>query len=371
MSRARAMDLLQAVAATALVAALGCASSSEVDGSKHTRSGRPPPWVQGDHPRFPRSAYVTGVGSGTSLDAARNEARAEIARVFEARVEAVVADQATRIREAMSGGGASSAAFEKLVVSTSVVAQGDFQELQVAETWFDRATDTHYALAVLDKAKLRDRLRPELEGAAKRVSGHLSRADRAATSLERVRALVAALEASRERDAIESRARVVGSPRVENLASTAEIERELAEALDRVRFVVQAFEVDAATGAVRGGLPLFQTRLSQSLTDLGFPVVDMASGSGSVEPLWLTCRVSLQEIPRGLPNTYFYRWKAAYDVAESFPHGSVLLSTEASGGESFSTRELARERAIAKGSSQLARDVSQKISRYLREEAKH
>jgi hypothetical protein len=356
-----------------VVAVLACASSSGVGGGSRAGSDGRPQWVQGEHPRFPRSGYITGVGSGASLDAARNGARAEIARIFESRVEAVVADQATWTREATSEGGATSEVFEKLVVSTSVATKGDFQELRVPETWFDRKTDTHYALAVLDKAKLRARLRPELEGAAERVAGHLSRADRAATSLERVRAMVAALRASRERDAIASRARVVGSPRVENLASTAEIERELAEALDRVRFIVQVVEVDAATGAERGEIPLFQARLSQAITDMGFPVVDVdgVSGSSGAAPLWLAGRVSLQEVPRDLPNTCFVRWEAALDVVGRNPRGSVVLSAEATGGESFSTLELARKRAIAKGSSQLARDITRKISRYLREDLEH
>ena len=362
---ARAMGGLWGVSAVVAVAVLACTTHSGGG------SGGRPPWLQGEHPRFPRSGYVTGVGVGSSLEIARNNARGEIARVFEARIEALVADQTTRISKVTSRAKATSETLEKLVVSTSVASQGDFQETYVAETWFDRAAGTHYALAMLDKAKMRARLLPELQGAAGRVVGHLRRADRATTSLARVRALVAALRASNELDSIESRARVVGRPRIENLASTTEIERELARALDGIRFIVQAVEVDPATGVERGDLPLFQTRLAESITDLGFGVVDVDSGSGSAAPMWLACRVSLQEIPRNLPNTHFYRWEAAYQVAGRPPSGPVLLAMEASGGESFSTPELARKRAIAKGSSELAQDVTRKVSRYLMESSEH
>jgi len=371
MPMVRAGGAFQLATAAAVVAVLACASGSGVGGADRTRGGGRPQWVESEDPRFPRNGYVTGVGSGSSRDTARSDARAEIARVFEARVEAVVADQATRISETVSGGRATSRVFEQLIVSTSVVTAGDFRELQVPETWFDRKTDTYYALAVLDKAKARAQLRPELEGAAKRTVGHLRRADRAATSLERARDLVAAVRASQERDSIVSRARLVGRPRVENLASTAEIERELAEALDRVRFLVRAVEVDATTGVPRGDAPRLQARLSQSITDLGFSVIDAGTSSAGAGSLRLTCLVSLQEIQRDLPDTYFFRWEATYEIAGYLPHGPVVLSTEASGGESFSTRELARKRAIAKGSSQLARDVTQKISRYLREDSEH
>jgi hypothetical protein len=344
------------------MAALACAAGA---GS----SGRPT-WLQGEHPRFPRSSAITGVGAGSSLESARNNARAEIARVFEARVEAMVADQTTRIRKVTSRA-ATSETLEKLVVSTSVTSRGEFREIYVAETWLDRAAGTHYALAVLDKAKMRAGLRPELEGASRGVAGHLDRARGAATSLARARALVAALRASNEWDALESRARVVGGPVVESPASTAEIERDLAAVLDQVRFIVEVAELDAGTGAVRGSLPMFQSRLAESVTELGFSVVDVDSGPASAAPLRLSCRVSLQEIPRKLPNTYFYRWEAAYEVAGRPPAGPVVLTMEASGGESFSTPELARQRAIAKGSSEIARDVTQRISRYLREGSEH
>ena len=247
-----------------------------------------------------------------------------------------------------------------------MVAEGDFEGVAIAETWRDRAAGTYYALALLEKAKMRAALLPELRGAARRVHGDLVRADSAPTYLGRGKALIAALRASATRDTIVGRARIVGYPVVENLPSSAEIARDLDAVLWHTRFQVRAQEVDQGTGELRGDLPKLREQLEQVVTDMGFKV----AVDGAAPNVWLTCRMSLEEIQRGF-DAVFVRWEGTWQLTGAPPHGPVVLSSKADGGESYSTASLARTRALAKGSGELSRDLERQISRYLRDAADH
>jgi hypothetical protein len=353
------------VLACLLGLALGCAS-----GSSTSRSGGQPDWVRGRSSEYPQHAYVTGSGAGSDPETARDNARAEIARIFRSQVESSVSSQTTGTTREVDGR-TRSEVIETLEIATRVAAEGDFEGLYIAETWSERSTGTHYALAVLDKEKMRKVLLAELRSAADRVHGDLVRFDSAATNLGRSQALIAAVRGSGEVDAIVARARLVGRPRVVGLPGRGEIERDLNQTLFDTRFQVRAVEIDAATGTTRGELPKLREHLEEMITRIGFKVVGSGrSGRSGAPNVWLTCRMSLEEVPREL-STHFVRWEGAYELTGAPPSGPVILASESSGGASYSTVRLARTRALAKGSSQLARDLEQQISRYLAEPDRH
>ena len=80
--------------------------------------------------------------------------------------------------------------------------------------------------------------------------------------------------------------------------------------------------------------------------------------------------MSVQEVPRDLQG-YFVRWEGSYELTGPPPAGPVILASEGSGGESYSTASLARTRALMRGSAKLARDLENQISRYLTESERH
>jgi hypothetical protein len=351
--------------ASLIALAIGCTS-----GSSASRAGGKPDWVRGRSSEFPQHLYVTGFGVGSAPETARDSARAEIARIFRSQVESSVSSQTIGTTHEVDGR-ARSQVIETLEIATRVAAEGDFEGLYIAETWRERSTGTYYALAVLDKEKMRKVLLAELRSAADRVHGDLVRFDSAATNLGRSKALIAAVRASGEVDAIVARARLVGRPRVIGLPGRGEIERDLDQTLWDTRFEVRAIEVDAATGAPRGELPKLREQLEEMITRIGFKVAGSGrSGISGPPNVWLTCRMSLEEVPRDLA-THFVRWEGVYELTGAPPGGPVVLASESSGGASYATARLARTRALTKGSSQLARDLEQQISRYLGEPGRH
>ena len=52
-----------------------------------------PAWVDGESDEWPRSKFLTGVGSADERGVAESRARAELARVFQARVESEISSQ--------------------------------------------------------------------------------------------------------------------------------------------------------------------------------------------------------------------------------------------------------------------------------------
>jgi hypothetical protein len=343
--------------------ALACASEGSGSGSR-------PDWVDAPPSAYPRSAWVTGAATGTSAEAARANARAELSRVFRSRVESEVTDYTAS--ETVSGpdGGSRSSVVEKLSIDTKVSTEGTFEGVRVAETWRDPGSSTWHALAVVEKSAMRRIFAADLEEAGRRVEGDLARADSAPTPLGRARALLDAHRASRERDLIAARARVVGHSAGRFQPGTADIEHQLDMTLWNTRFQVEALEVDPSSGSPKGSLPKLREALEERITGIGFRVVGSGSGAGEEANVFLECRMSLQEVPRGFEG-HFFRWEGAFELKGAQPDATVLLASQASGGESYATASIARTRALAKGAQKLAADLEGQISRYLRETSEH
>jgi hypothetical protein len=348
---------------------LACAAPSGPGGSG--KSGGRPDWVRakpGEMSDFPPDEYVTAVGTGQSDETARASARAEISQIFMSKIQSDLRDS-SEVTSREQNGRMDVQVTAKLNIETRVTSSGTFEGVFIAEMWHDKSAGTHYALAVLDKAKTRSVLLRQLRDAADRAHGALSRADTAPTYLGRGQALIDAARASAEVDEIVARARVVGRPHVTGLPGTGVVERDLEETLFNTRFQVRAVEVDAGSGAVRGGLQKLQEELEKTITGIGFKVVRAGSSAGSPN-VWLECRMSLQDVDRGL-DTKFVRWEGAFELTGAPPNGAVILSSKSSGGESFSSASLARTRAIMKGSAKLSRELKRQIARYLAESRGH
>lgn len=330
-------------------------------------AGGRPDWIDGRSAAYPAAGWVTGAAAGADIDSARSNARAELSRVFQSRVESEVRDTTSSTQVSDERGRPSSTEIiEKLEIDTRVSTAGDFEGVRIVETWRDPA-GTWHALAAIDKPTLRQSLHVELEATAARVQAHLDRSAAAATPLGRAKALIEALRASREADVILARARIAGRPPERFAPTTADIEADLESVLANARFQVLALEVDAKTGRVAGSLPKLREQLEKRITGIGFQVVADGQGDANV---WVTCRMSLSEIPRDFKG-HFFRWEGAYELTGEPPQGPVVLASQASGGESYSTRALARTRALDKGAQKLAGELGGQISRYLRERPDH
>ena len=209
-----------------------------------------PGWVDGGEPAdYPREAYLTGTGRADSLAAARDRARAELARSFRVRVESESRD-VTRLE----AGELEQEAESRIRTRSEEVLTG----VTIAETWRAPEDGAYHALAVLDRNRAALRLRREIGDLDRAIRRHVEAAEAARDPLERVAALGRALERQRAREGLQAHLRVVGATGrgVDSPWSTAELAARHREALAAVTLtpVATGDEVDRMDAALRGAL---------------------------------------------------------------------------------------------------------------------
>jgi hypothetical protein len=113
---------------------------------------KPPAWISGRDPAYPEAKYLLGVGLGKDLDGARANARAEIARVFQSRVEQVLTDVQTERSTSKNARRGASRGTQSSELKTTVSTDDFMEGVKIVHTWNDRKSKQVYALAILDKA---------------------------------------------------------------------------------------------------------------------------------------------------------------------------------------------------------------------------
>jgi len=161
---------------------------------------RPPDWAQnGQAHAYPTERYLVGVGSGTSLDGARDLARAELARQFSVKIEAILETEQTS-DSVRSSGGLLLLDHESVRDLVRTKSEETLQGVQIAQVYVDGGRGLTFALAVLERRPAEERLIGRIDELDKEAASQLAiakatRDDR----LARLRALTAARRLLRER----------------------------------------------------------------------------------------------------------------------------------------------------------------------------
>jgi len=120
-----------------------------------------PEWIEKSPAEFPAARYLTGSGSGPDLESARDAARVEIAKVFSSRISA--ANFSSVSERTFSGeSGAQTTAYREAAATVHVATEKVMAGVEVSRSWRDPGGGRYYALAVLDKSKVRAALSDRL-----------------------------------------------------------------------------------------------------------------------------------------------------------------------------------------------------------------
>ncbi len=304
-------------------------------GASVRTSGRgEPDWVRtGRSMDYPREEYVVGLGRGGSPQAAEDNARAEVAKVFEARV-----GQLTRERETYTEGRTSSGAggWSRAIdisQATSVETDKVLSGVEVVERF--EGPDGHAALAVLSRADASDRLWRRARELVGRAEALLKKGREASDPLDAARSYYQA-------------ARLLGL--VESLNTDL--------AVLAVRRPVQgpmspgeAFE--AFRGVVRDQVPVavrvsgdeadrIRAAVEGALSERGVPI----AGSGSQERLLIRGQSSIRPSDRPPREYRFVRYEVTLEAVDTRT-GTVWASVgPMSDDASGRTADQAVERAV-------------------------
>jgi hypothetical protein len=176
----------------------GCASAPE----------GPPDWVNGTSAKYPGSRYLTGVGQADNAAVARDRARADLVKVFEARIAEESRDTSSASRESREGKSVQSNT-TRVERNVTVVSERTVEGIDIAEVWREPQRDLYHALAVLDRMKAGESLRGEINGLDDLTARELENARGSDDLLEKIRASLRATDAQAERAGLQRQLRVV------------------------------------------------------------------------------------------------------------------------------------------------------------------
>jgi len=318
-------------------------------------AAKPPTWVSGQDPKYPPHTYMTGVGVGKDLDAARSNARAEISKTFKARIQQTLTDTQTETSKAVGKRRGAALGTQDSVQSTVVSTDNMLEGVQIAETWYDKKKKNHYALAVLNKAKIRTDLSSALLEKEEGMNAQLAVAKEGGGPVAEARALAKALKYMNERDELSAKRRSIepGVPADINEASSrTQLEQSLEKALAKIQVVVDAESEEA---------PGLKDKVTAAVTSLGFQVTSKPEGAGPV--LKVKSRLAVEPFDRGNPDWKFYNWKGTFELADGA--GKILASSAPSGQEGHLQDATAEAKARDTGEEAMGRETKEQLSKYV------
>jgi hypothetical protein len=143
----QATEQIEEFLAALLEQQLAAASRDEARPAEAQPPARGPAWLtSGRTGAYPRAQYLSAMGLGADLRSAEQEALGELASRVAASISALA-----RATGAPDAEGPLAANLRWLDPAALRFETADLTAARVAERWHDPATDTHYALAVLDR----------------------------------------------------------------------------------------------------------------------------------------------------------------------------------------------------------------------------
>ncbi len=286
-----------------------CASTDK------TQHADQPEWVNGESTHYSHKHYLTGVGSGLSVNDAKDRARADIAKQFEISVNERTS-QSQEYTSNQSQGESSSSLKQRVTRDLLSYTSKTVEGIELVEQWYDSEKDFHYALAVLSRQKATQQFRQQITELDKQLKQYINQALALSNHLESARHLNKAIDLYLERQAIQRMLQVVDitGMGIQSKISLAELEKSLAHKIGNIKIHSQlnnSFSDEL--------LPL----LNSELKNAGFTITNSKEGADylavmttTIDPLmvkekwyWLRGTLELKLIDTKNDKTIgVYRW---------------------------------------------------------------
>jgi hypothetical protein len=221
-----------------IVVLLSLVSQSGCGGKETTRDAAQPDWLAGESAEYPHALYLTGQGSGETLELAKQHARADLAKVFEVQISETARD--VQIVEMKNDEPTlSQTQFERLIkTQTQQVLSG----VEVADTWQDPQTGQYYALVTLNRDKTARALRADIHHLDEVTAHNIQKAQQEIDRLRLAAHAYKAYAAQLERSLLQKKLRIVdpagvGVPPPVELAK---LKTDYEQVLGRIHIIAQS-----------------------------------------------------------------------------------------------------------------------------------
>ncbi|PIE19525.1 MAG: hypothetical protein CSA65_02020 [Proteobacteria bacterium] len=175
-------------------------------GSGAVRRGAKPAWVDGTPARYPQMQYLTGVGRGSVRGPCERDGRAAIAKIFEARVQAVSKDWMGHFSKVNATG---KVRVEAMAVTTLTQVSTDYvvKGVKVPEVW--KGGGGYHCLATLERLPAARTLQAAIDKLDVEIAAKVSQGDKAANDTAKFFAYKAAMLLMQRREALNAELRIV------------------------------------------------------------------------------------------------------------------------------------------------------------------
>lgn len=249
---------------------------------------------------FSSSRYLTATGIGKSEAEARRQAVAEMSNIFEAKVYNETYSNAKSII-----GSSEEEVFEKSVESNiQIVSSVKLKGVQIGKTWIDQKTGLYNSLAVLDRLRAREHWVDESENIDKMIQGELATVDAATSKMLRLGSLNRIVNLWLQKEAIESRLRVVGFMD-ENFA-----EYDMKSVFQTISKIRAEMMINVDIMGEQGRR--VESHISEFLTERGYVLRDEKEFSNVL----ITGRVEVQPLQLNNPDVHFVRVTLSVDIID-------------------------------------------------------
>ncbi len=204
------------------------------------------------------SAYFRAEGTGQSESEARNQAVAEMSRIFESSVFSDTYDRASEIIDSSGSGTYRGRVESNIRVISAVKLKG----VRIDRTWFDREKSNYHAVAVLDRNQAADEWQDGIEAIDHRIAAEMRTADTMKSKFMKLLAYMKTVDLWVEREVLVSRLRVIGFP--DPVAGTYDI-KEAFYMIPRLKAGIRIY-LDIS-GEYAGRI---ESKLAESLNTSGF-----------------------------------------------------------------------------------------------------
>jgi len=314
-----------------------------------------PEWVDGASQQYPTKEYLVGVGQAESRAASENQAYAAVSRVFKSEVSARSNDMESYLVVEQQG---RSRDERRLTLDnlTRVSTDKVLENVSIADRWFDKQKNLHYALAVMNRSQAEAAVLERISELDRSVQADVEEGRTATDKLTKVRGLRRAERNLMLRDTYNADLRVIrtsGQGR-EAPYRVQEISQELEQFLASNFLINIQISGDQAAPA--------QQALSEGLIREGLQIASRPAGmdASSLSSSEMLVRGAVRVWPIDVrdPQFTYVRWCGDLEVLDL--GGQRVLGAISKGGKEG---HLSEREATAKAVRVMQQDFSSEVAK--------
>jgi hypothetical protein len=304
----------------------------------------PPNWVENPHSTYPDSRYLVAVGEGDTRRTAENVADAQLARIFESRIESAdeLVDQSKESTKTFSR-------TSELSSQIRISANQTLFNIQHAESWVDAHGRVH-AVAYLDRRKTAAIYQEKIDQENQQILFLIKQAEKSKNPLQKYALLRGANQHAKQQALLLRQLQTIHAPTFSSISlqyTLPELQKALAASARAVRVHIQT------NGELSEQIvPL----LEHLATHFGFVVTAPPAS------LKMIGHLAFQDLEKSPSDLFFVRYQFQLQLKDD--QNQTLFVLEKKGREAHISSQEARFRALRTLSRALSADGIARLEAY-------